>query len=304
MATLRRDARALVDAVRASGSRVIKNFDADDDGVCVSMTLERGHTSNLTLIFEVRTPPMAPNHSSFLGLDARILPPHTRPSSPSRSPSHPDIDEQDGYPKGSFVAMSDDDRDDAAVATLNANVADRAPGSLVSLKDAVLSIGTVFGFEGDARKVVDACVDAPDDKDLKGAEGADTAVHASDTSTAGSEDEDLEEDEEAYAYSDDASDDDSDVDVGDTAGPNDNTAVSGELNSDQLTRLYQNKRKCVEREERRVARKTQNEGSGSVETWDMKAAARNQIFSSRGAFARLSSELFALQVRLLPLFTY
>jgi hypothetical protein len=80
--------------------------------------------------------------------------------------------------------------------------------------------------------------------------------------------------------------------------------VSGELNSDQLTRLYQNKRKCVEREERRVARKTQNEGSGSVETWDMKAAARNQIFSSRGAFARLSSELFALQVRLLPLSTY
>ena len=73
MATLRRDARALVDAVRASGSRVIKKFDADDDGVCVSMTLERGHTSNLTLIFEVRTPPMAPNHSSFLGLDARIL---------------------------------------------------------------------------------------------------------------------------------------------------------------------------------------------------------------------------------------
>ena len=56
MATLRRDARALVDAVRASGSRVIKKFDADDDGVCVSMTLERGHTSNLTLIFEVRTP--------------------------------------------------------------------------------------------------------------------------------------------------------------------------------------------------------------------------------------------------------
>ena len=196
------------------------------------------------------------------------------------------------------MAMSDDDRDDAAVATLNANVADRAPGSLVSLKDAVLSIGTVFGFEGDARKVVDACVDAPDDKDLKGAEGADTAVHASDTSTAGSEDEDLEEDEEAYAYSDDAPDYDSDVDVGDTAGPNDNTAVSGELNSDQLTRLYQNKRKCVEREERRVARKTQNEG-GSVETWDMKAAARNQIFSSRGAFTRLSSELFALQVRLL-----
>ena len=93
MATLRRDARALVDAVRASGSRVIKKFDADDDGVCVSMTLERGHTSNLTLIFEVRTPPMAPNHSSFLGLDAPHPPtPHPPVFSipltvPSRSPT-------------------------------------------------------------------------------------------------------------------------------------------------------------------------------------------------------------------------
>lgn len=88
MATLRRDARALVDAVRASGSRVIKNFDADDDGVCVSMTLERGHTSNLTLIFEVRTPPMAPNHSSFLGLDAPHLPVFSIPLTvPPRSPT-------------------------------------------------------------------------------------------------------------------------------------------------------------------------------------------------------------------------
>ena len=54
MATLRRDARALIDAVKASGSRVIERFEADDDGVCVSVTLTRGHTSNLTLIFEVR----------------------------------------------------------------------------------------------------------------------------------------------------------------------------------------------------------------------------------------------------------
>ena len=88
MATLRRDARALVDAVRASGSRVIKKFDADDNGVCVSMTLERGHTSNLTLIFEVRTPPMAPNHSSFLGLDAPHLPVFSIPLTvPPRSPT-------------------------------------------------------------------------------------------------------------------------------------------------------------------------------------------------------------------------
>lgn len=58
MATLRRDARALIDAVKASGSRVINRFEADDDGVCVSVTLTRGHTSNLTLIFEVRFKPV------------------------------------------------------------------------------------------------------------------------------------------------------------------------------------------------------------------------------------------------------
>ena len=58
MATLRRDARALIDAMKASGSRVIGQFEADDDGVCVSVTLERGHTSNLTLIFEVRYKPV------------------------------------------------------------------------------------------------------------------------------------------------------------------------------------------------------------------------------------------------------
>ena len=33
---------------------------------------------------------------------------------------------------------------------------------------------------------------------------------------------------------------------------------------------------------------------------DMKAAARNQIFSSKGAFTRLSTELFALQERMDP----
>ena len=79
--------------------------------------------------------------------------------------------------------------------------------------------------------------------------------------------------------------------------------MPGELNSDQLTRLYQNKRKCVEREERRVAQKTANEGANGgagEETWDMKAAARNQIFSSKGAFTRLSTELFALQERMDP----
>ena len=99
-----------------------------------------------------------------------------------------------------------------------------------------------------------------------------------------------------------------------------------------LTRLYQNKRKCVEREERRVAARRAAEatagaasghargvggsagagpssasrGSGaatdgdSTMTWDEKRAAKQQIFSSEGAFARLSSELFAMQERLDP----
>ena len=75
MATLRRDARALIDAVKASGSRVIERFEADDDGVCVSVTLTRGHTSNLTLIFEVRFKPVdrctRPFHSSSNPTDPR-----------------------------------------------------------------------------------------------------------------------------------------------------------------------------------------------------------------------------------------
>ena len=78
-------------------------------------------------------------------------------------------------------------------------------------------------------------------------------------------------------------------------------AEDNKLNSDQLTKLYQNKRKCVEREERRVAQKAAAaEESKASMTWDMKQAARNQIFSPEGAFARLSSELFALQERLDP----
>ena len=75
MATLRRDARALIDAVKASGSRVIERFEVDDDGVCVSVTLERGHTSNLTLIFEVRFKPVdrctRPFHASSNPTDPR-----------------------------------------------------------------------------------------------------------------------------------------------------------------------------------------------------------------------------------------
>ncbi len=78
MATLRRDARALIDAVKASGSRVIDRFEADDDGVCVSVTLERGHTSNLTLIFEVRHKPVD-----------RCTRPFSRLKSDPRSPNRP-----------------------------------------------------------------------------------------------------------------------------------------------------------------------------------------------------------------------
>ena len=207
---------------------------------------------------------------------------------------HP-LDTQDGYPKGSFVAMSDDDRDETAIARLNAEVADRA-GSL-TLKEAVAAIGRVFDCEEDARRVVEACIDAPGDDKVGGGDDDDdddagrvSAAGGSDASTAGDDDDD-----DHYAYSDE---DDSDADGAKTGV---DAAVPGELNSDQLTRLYQNKRKCVEREERRVAQKTANEGGGAgEETWDMKAAARNQIFSSKGAFTRLSTELFALQERMDP----
>ena len=299
MATLRRDARALIDAVKASGSRVINRFEADDDGVCVSVTLERGHTSNLTLIFEVRYKPVDRCTRPFSRLLESDRPSLSEPPVPvaltlrSRLP----LGTQDGYPKGSFVAMSDDDRDETAIARLNAEVADRA-GSL-TLKDAVAAIGRVFDCEEDARRVVEACIDAPGDDKVGGGDDGIlsrdleyTAAGGSDVSTAGDDDDD---DDDCHAYSDE---DDSDADGAKTGV---DAAVPGELNSDQLTRLYQNKRKCVEREERRVAQKTANDGGGrGEETWDMKAAARNQIFSSKGAFTRLSTELFALQERMDP----
>ena len=118
---------------------------------------------------------------------------------------------------------------------------------------------------------------------------------------------------------------------GDDAGDD---AAAVRIEADVLTRLYQNKRKCVEREERRVAARraaetTASTASGTARgtgvvvgggagpssasratgaatdvdaamTWDEKRAARQQIFSSEGAFARLSSELFAMQERLDP----
>ena len=121
-----------------------------------------------------------------------------------------------------------------------------------------------------------------------------------------------------------ASDDGTD-DGTDHVGAEDNA-----LDSTTITRLYQNKRKCEEREERRVASRlarldtsnasreerarslvsasaAPNEhleggvaGAGAGMTWEMKRAARDQIFSSSGAFQRLYSELFALQEKTDP----
>ena len=119
-----------------------------------------------------------------------------------------------------------------------------------------------------------------------------------------------------------ASDDGTD-DSTDHVGAEDNA-----LDSTTITRLYQNKRKCEEREERRVRLRlarldTSNvvrtpsvsaapserleetndpyaAGAGAGMTWEMKRAARDQIFSSSGAFQRLYSELFALQEKTDP----
>ena len=82
------------------------------------------------------------------------------------------------------------------------------------------------------------------------------------------------------------------------------------LTSSEITKLYHNKRKCEEREERRVASRMAkldtNDGGvignnandtseKNTETWEMKRCARDQIFSISGAFQRLYSELFSLQ---------
>ena len=135
----------------------------------------------------------------------------------------------------------------------------------------------------------------------------------------------------------------SDADVSISADDDGTDHVGAEdnaLDSTQITRLYQNKRKCEEREERRVAArlarlntddaaaengefrrdaasvsgavsgaasggvgafsKTEGPSAAPGMTWEMKRAARDQIFSSSGAFQRLYSELFALQEKTDP----
>ena len=124
--------------------------------------------------------------------------------------------------------------------------------------------------------------------------------------------EDLASESEPFENSDLASDDGADRDhVG---------AEDVALDSSQITRLFQNKRKCEEREQRRVAaRLARLDTGGAFEnscensrgasgssagvramTWEMKRAARDQIFSTSGAFQRLYSELFALQEKTDP----
>jgi baculoviral IAP repeat-containing protein 6 len=129
----------------------------------------------------------------------------------------------------------------------------------------------------------------------------------------------------------------SDADVSISADDDGTDHVGAEdnaLDSTQITRLYQNKRKCEEREERRVAARlarlntddaaaengefrrdaasaivsggvgafsaTEGPSAAPGMTWEMKRAARDQIFSSSGAFQRLYSELFALQEKTDP----
>ena len=188
------------------------------------------------------------------------------------------------------MATSDNDADDTAVSKLNALIGN-FKGITLTLFDAIRMVGGAFGIEAE---VSTALLDATGTglEEQAAPDASKSAVEAGDPAASypSENDSDEEDDDDEEEMATQADDD------GDGALPEDNR-----LNSDQLTRLYQNKRKCVEKEERRVAQKNSELGdSRAGMTWDMKQAARNQIFSPEGAFARLSSELFALQERMDP----
>ena len=184
--------------------------------------------------------------------------------------------------------------------------------------DAALDVRTVRGDDVSERKRDTASPPSVAARDLRVATNRDPPID-SDGET------DHETDRESSRGWETASD--AEDDGTDHVGAEDNA-----LDSTTITRLYQNKRKCEEREERRVASRliarldTSNashdaravrsfvsaapseslkEGGvaasrGAGMTWEMKRAARDQIFSSSGAFQRLYSELFALQEKTDP----
>ncbi|EEH53929.1 uncharacterized protein MICPUCDRAFT_70096, partial [Micromonas pusilla CCMP1545] len=271
---LRADCASLAAGIEsvASGA-ALTLVDVDDDGVCVALTMEPRRA--VTVIFE------------------------------------------DGYPKGSAMATSDEPADETNLGTLNAAL-QAWRGKTLTVFDVARLLGDAFGVRDAMRELLDACgsvalpTETPDRNRESMPEGrtataeATTAAAATDARATPAENDDdaSASDGEGWPDSDDDDEYGSDAHGNDADDGNDSDGAlpeDNELNSDQLTRLYQNKRKCVEREERRVQQKSlASEETRGEMTCDMKQAARAQIFTDKGAFARLSSELFALQERLDP----
>ena len=215
------------------------------------------------------------------------------------------------------MATSDEPADETNLGTLNAAL-QAWRGKTLTVFDVARLLGDAFGVRDAMRELLDACgsvalpTETPDRNRESMPEGrtataaATTAAAATDARATPAENDDdaSASDGEGWPDSDDDDEYGSDAHGNDADDGNDSDGAlpeDNELNSDQLTRLYQNKRKCVEREERRVQQKSlASEETRGEMTWDMKQAARAQIFTDKGAFARLSSELFALQERLDP----
>ena len=265
---------------------------------------------------------------------------------------------QDGYPRGDVVASCDVPPgtsravQDAALAFMED--LGRRGGRDLDLKAMVTTAEA--RFSNAFQTAADASASAIDVRTVLGDDVAErkrgtasppsvaAEVRATSADATEPEDDEASDSERGGFGSEDELDSArSDADVSISADDDGTDHVGAEdnaLDSTQITRLYQNKRKCEEREERRVAARlarlntddaaaengefrrdaasvsgvvsgaasggvgafsaTQGPSAAPGMTWEMKRAARDQIFSSSGAFQRLYSELFALQEKTDP----
>ena len=259
---------------------------------------------------------------------------------------------QDGYPRGDVVASCDVPPgtsravQDAALAFMED--LGRRGGRDLDLKAMVTTAEA--RFSNAFQTAADASASAMDVRTVLGDDVAErkrgtasppsvaAEVRATSADATEPEDDEASDSERGGFGSEDELDSArSDADVSISADDDGTDHVGAEdnaMDSTQITRLYQNKRKCEEREERRVAARlarlntddaaaengefrrdaasaivsggvgafsaTESPSAAPGMTWEMKRAARDQIFSSSGAFQRLYSELFALQEKTDP----
>jgi hypothetical protein len=243
---------------------------------------------------------------------------------------------QDGYPRGTVLATSDDSHSTPHVRELNTSLELGAGGGGegTDLFKTVCWVGEAFQCADEMAPVASRARQAS--RNAQQDHGAsefdvrtvtpthDDTKHPNPSKTFKAPSRDGEERSDSgsgYGYSEDDDDDarsgsgsENDAPSNDDADLDHHGLESKNLSSSEITVLYQNKRKCEEREERRVAArlarldtndcdaprsfedtKNRTKSDAETETWEMKRCARDQIFSSEGAFQRLYAELFLLQ---------